>query len=116
MTNQIQFSRIIQTIYALSALGAVDHNIADEAPLGLAEEDALTELLRAEFAWLCARLGAEARDNCVELPADVHVQLEQTLIDRVICRLAGKDPGPEIPSALRSRLRTPLGRRKGYFN
>ncbi len=49
-TNQIDFDRVLQTVYAVSALGTLTGDPRRQCPPGNDEAEALLELTATEFA------------------------------------------------------------------
>lgn len=104
-TNQIDFNRVLQTVYAVSALGTLTDDPQRQRPPGNDESAALLELTDTEFATLCEELGALADHDTVELPAAVNRELEQVVTDRVMARIYGRDPRPELLIGLKRKLK-----------
>lgn len=105
-TNQIDFDRVLQTVYAVSALGTLTGDPQRQCPPGDDESAALLELTDTEFATLCEELGAPRADrDTVELPAAVNRELEQVVTDRVMARIYGRAPRPELLAGLKRKLK-----------
>lgn len=109
-TNQLQLSRIVQRVYAMSALRRFNCDI-----VGTADEEALLEIISREFEAICALLGAEPSGPAsVTLPADVHILLEQLLAQRTFAALGWPADTAGAERTLRCRLRTIPPPGKGY--
>lgn len=106
MLNQISYSRILETIYALSALKAMVNNPALPGPLGRDDAEALEEYARACFEQLCWDLGHTPIDGCaVELDGDHRKALEEVVTDRVLTALTDVGPNLELYRELKARIR-----------
>lgn len=117
MINQISYTRILETIYALSAVNRRVKDLRLPGPLGADDAPALEALARTEFENLCTELGSSGRDGATELPADCHVALEEIVTDRLLARLTDRGPaGAEKVAALKRRLRRGVGKdAHGFF-
>lgn len=105
MKNEVQFTDIVTSVFALSALKRLTGEPSLPGPLGRDEEPAIIELAAIRFRRLCGELGYAAEGNTVDLPADCHDLLEAAVGDSVIARLTGAPEPEENLRRLRRRLR-----------
>lgn len=106
MINQISYTRIVETIYALSALKAMVNNPALPGPIGRDEAEALEAFAQSCFEQLCWDLGRSPIDGCsVDLPGDHRKALEEVVTDRVVTALTDYGPNTDLFNALKARIR-----------
>lgn len=105
MINQISYTRILETIYALSALRALTNDPDLPRPLGRDEAPALEELARKAFESVCADLGHRCEGDSVDLPGDHRAALEEIVTDRIVAALSPREPYSGLLESLRARLR-----------
>ncbi len=117
MQNQISYQRVVDTVYAMSALGALTGNRDLPGPLGRHDEDAIRELAVRAFTDLCAELNLECNgeEGSVELQGDYRAAIEAIVTDRVVCGLSGRTPDAGRVKALRARLRGVPSAGHGFY-
>lgn len=108
MQNQISYQRVIDTVFAMSALGTLTGNRDLPGPLGRHEEDAIRELAVKAFTDLCAEINRECdgENGRVELPGNHRAELEAIVTDRVICGFTGRTPDAGKVMTLKARIRS----------
>lgn len=118
MINQISYSRILEGIYALSALRALTNDPELPGPLGRDEAPALEELAKRIFESLCIDLGYRCYGDSVDLPGDYRAALEEIVTDSLLAELTDRDPYRHLTEDLRARIRArlrPIPRNAGRF-
>lgn len=105
MTNQISYIKILETIYALSALKVRIDDPDLPGPLGRDDAEALEALAREEFEGVCVALGCRCFGDSVDLPGDHRKALEEIVTDRMVAALTGRAPYSQLLESLRARLR-----------
>lgn len=106
MLNQISYSRILETIYALSALKAMVKDPALPGPLGRDDADALEAFGRSCFEQLCWDLGRTCiGGDSVELDGDHRKALEAAVTDGILAGITDRAPNPALLRALKARIK-----------
>lgn len=106
MRTVVDLNRVVDTMFALSALGNFVDDPALPGPIARARGPELLELARRELARECAELGlAVDGDDAVELPGPDHRLLEASLGERVLATITGRPRVQRAHRRLKCRLR-----------